>query len=145
MIFSCPSSHSPPISAVAIPFSCVLDVFPPLLSLLLCLHPFLPSGLPIPSCFSPIFLLGCIESQPLSFKHIVWTYIHSTLIHCKKLWKKYLYYSGCNSRRNCMPLGPFPNILLHRTHTGKISCYVGTGCNCLAFSWRWTSSCNSLS
>ena len=65
-IFSCPSSRSPPISAVAFPFSCVLDVFPPLLSLLVCLHPFLPSGLPISSCFSPIFLLGCIASQTLS-------------------------------------------------------------------------------
>ena len=35
-------------------------------SLLVCLHPFLPSGLPISSCFSPIFLLSCIASQPLS-------------------------------------------------------------------------------
>ena len=33
-IFSCPSSRSPPISAVAFSFFCVLDVFPPLLSLL---------------------------------------------------------------------------------------------------------------
>ena len=33
-IFSCPFSRSPPISAVAFLFSCVLDVFPPLLSLL---------------------------------------------------------------------------------------------------------------
>ena len=62
-IFSCPSSRSPPIT---FPFSCILDVFPPLLSLLVCLHPFLLSGLPISSCFSPIFLLGCIASQPLS-------------------------------------------------------------------------------
>ena len=69
-IFSCPSSRSPPISAVAFPFSCVLDVFPPLLSLLVCLHPFLPSGLPISSCFSPIFLLGCIASQPLSLSQL---------------------------------------------------------------------------
>ena len=67
-IFSCPSSRSPPISPVAFPFSCVLDIFSPLLSLLVCLHPFLPSGQPISSYFSPIFLLGCIffASQPLS-------------------------------------------------------------------------------
>ena len=65
-IFSYPSSCSPPISAEAFPFSCVLDVFPPQLSLLVCLHPPLPSGLPISSCFSPVFLLGCIASQPLS-------------------------------------------------------------------------------
>ena len=68
-IFSCPSSRSPPISAVVFSFSCVLDIFPPLLALLVCLHPVLPSGLPISSCFSAIFLLGCITSQPLSSGH----------------------------------------------------------------------------
>ena len=66
-IVSYPSSRSPPISAVAFPFSSVLYVFPPLLSLLVCLHTSLPSGLPISSCFSPIFLLGYIASQPLSY------------------------------------------------------------------------------
>ena len=53
-------------SDVAFPFSCILYVFPRLLSLLVCLHPSLPSGLPISSGFSPIFLLGCIASQSLS-------------------------------------------------------------------------------
>ena len=43
-----------------------LCFFLPQLSLLVCLHPSLPSDLPISSCFSPIFLLGCIVSQPLS-------------------------------------------------------------------------------
>ena len=37
-VFSYPSSSSPPISAVAFPFSCILDVFPLLLSLLVYLH-----------------------------------------------------------------------------------------------------------
>ena len=46
--------------------SCGLDVFPPLLSLLVCLHPSLPSGLPISSCFSPMSLLDYTASQPLS-------------------------------------------------------------------------------
>ena len=66
LIFSYPSSRSPPISAVAFPFSCVLDVFLPQLSLLVYLYPSLPSDQPISSCFSPIFLLGCIASHPLS-------------------------------------------------------------------------------
>ena len=65
-IFSYPSSRTPPISPVAFPFSCVLDLFPPQLSLLVCLHSSLPSGLPMSSCFSQIFLLGCIASQPFS-------------------------------------------------------------------------------
>ena len=53
----------------SLPLCCFLDVFPPLLSLLICLHPSLPSGLPISSCFSPIVLLGCIASQPVSSGH----------------------------------------------------------------------------
>ena len=65
-------SSSPDLLTQSSHLSCGLPLFlrpgcfPPLLSLLVCLHPFLPSGLPISSCFSPIFLLGCIASQPLS-------------------------------------------------------------------------------
>ena len=66
-IFSCPSSRSPSILAVGFPFSCVLGVFPLLLSLLVCLHQSLPCGLPISPCFSPIFLFSCpVASHRLS-------------------------------------------------------------------------------
>ena len=50
------------------PFSCIIDVFhlslP--LSLLVCLHPSLPCGLPISPCFSPIFLLNCFVASHIS-------------------------------------------------------------------------------
>ena len=62
---SYPTLRSPPILAVRFPFSCILDVFPPL-SLLVCLHPSLLCGLPIPPCFSPIFLFSCPVASHLS-------------------------------------------------------------------------------
>ena len=69
-IFLYPSSRSPSILAVGFPFSCVLDIFSPLLSLLVCLHPSLPCGLLISPCFSPIFLFSCpVASHLLSSGH----------------------------------------------------------------------------
>ena len=51
------------------PFSGIIDVFFTFLFhsfLLVCLHPSLPCGLPISTCFSPIFLLNCFVASHIS-------------------------------------------------------------------------------
>ena len=66
--FSYPTARSPSILAVRSPFLASLMFFhlslP--LSLLVCLHPSLPCGLPISPCFSPIFLLNCFVASHIS-------------------------------------------------------------------------------
>ena len=67
-IFSYPTSRSRSILAVRSPFLASFMFFhlslP--LSLLVCLHPSLPCGLAISSCFSPIFLLNCFLASHTS-------------------------------------------------------------------------------
>ena len=67
-IFSYPTSRNPSILAVCSPFLAYFMFFylslP--LSLLVCLHPSLPCGLAISSCFSPIFLLNCFVASHIS-------------------------------------------------------------------------------
>ena len=67
-IFSYPTSRNPSILAVCSPFLASFMFFylslP--LSLLVCLHPSLPCGLAISSCFSPIFLFNCFVASHIS-------------------------------------------------------------------------------
>ena len=67
-IFSYPTSRNPSILAVCSPFLASSMFFYPSLplSLLVCLHPSLPCGLAISSCFSPIFLLNCFVASHIS-------------------------------------------------------------------------------
>ena len=67
-IFSYPTSRSPSILAVRSPFLASLMFFHLTLPLssLVCLHPSLPCGLPISTCFSPIFWLNCFVASHIS-------------------------------------------------------------------------------
>lgn len=68
-IFSCPSSRRPSISSMAVYFSCIRCVLPPLISLLFFLYPSSSSVLPISFCFSIILLLGAIAFRRLFSGH----------------------------------------------------------------------------
>ena len=67
-IFSYPTSRGPTILVVRSPFLASLMFFHLSLPLssLVCLHTSLPCGLPISTCFSPIFRLNCFVASHIS-------------------------------------------------------------------------------